>query len=71
MDNVEFFEPPRQFYKMQVGTWVEFRDPDDPLCRKRRGYVRQVEETHALVIDEISWGEVRGNRHCELANVHV
>jgi hypothetical protein len=65
MDNVEFYEPPRLLHQMREGTWVAFHSPKDPEDRKRRGYVRQLRDTRALVLDEHSWDEVRGNLYCK------
>ncbi len=63
IDAVEPYDPPLNFYRVTAGTWVEFngqRETDQP---KRRGYVRVVEETHALVIDEHTLAEVRKGMH--------
>jgi hypothetical protein len=61
MDRVEFDEAPRRLYQMRMGTWVEFYEPHAFERRKRRGYVREMKDAHALVIDERSFGEVRRN----------
>lgn len=58
MDAMEIFDPPHRYYHFKEGDWVEFRQPRDPRHRTRRGYVRAVEDTHALVIDEHTLAEV-------------
>ena len=58
LDHVEFFEPPRLLHRMRKGLWVEFCDPKAFARRKRRGYVREVRDACAVVIDEWTWEEV-------------
>lgn len=62
MDAVEPFSPPLNFYRIKVGTWVEFNGRDTEHS-KRRGCIRVVEEMHALVIDECTLAEVRVNTY--------
>jgi hypothetical protein len=61
LDNVEPYHPPRNFYRFTEGTWVDFSVPGHPEQPKQRGWVRTVEETHALVIDEHTFGDVCDN----------
>ena len=58
MDAVEPDKAPFNFYQFKYGTWVEFSDPQKPLDPMRRGYIKDVEDTRAIVIDEITAGQV-------------
>ena len=53
------YNPPHTFYQFKPGTWVDFRGPKDTERPKRRGWVYSVEDTHALVIDERTYTQVR------------
>jgi hypothetical protein len=52
MDDVEFYEPPRIFFHISTGTWVDFQRQNDPQRQKRHGHVEQIQGTRATVIDE-------------------
>ncbi|KAI9431322.1 hypothetical protein H4582DRAFT_2085153 [Lactarius indigo] len=56
-DAAEPYEPPLDFYHAKEGSWVEFNRRKGMDHTKRRGYIRVVEDTHALVIDEHSLEE--------------
>jgi hypothetical protein len=58
VDAVEPCTPPRNFYRFTEGTWVNFSVPGKPEEPKRRGCIRSVEDTHALVMDERTFGDV-------------
>ncbi|KAI9445702.1 hypothetical protein BJY52DRAFT_1194142 [Lactarius psammicola] len=72
VDAVEPYDPPLNFYRVTAGTWVDFngqRETDPP---KRRGYVRDVEGTHALVIDEHTLAEFKiETRELEVCSIQA
>lgn len=58
-DAVEPCNPPSVFYQMKEGVWVDFSVQGATDGRKRRGYIREVDDQYAFVIDEHSFAEVR------------
>ncbi len=59
MDAVEPYKAPGHFYRFKVGVWVEFSSQEATEGRKRRGYVKEVDDQYASVIDEHTFIEVR------------
>lgn len=45
-------------YRLAQGMWVDFSRPSDIDRLKWHGYVREVEGTYALVIDDCTFTEV-------------
>ncbi|KAH9019731.1 hypothetical protein EDB85DRAFT_2153546 [Lactarius pseudohatsudake] len=58
VDAVEPYDPPLNFYRVTVGTWVEFNRQREVDQTKRRGYVRVVQNTLAFVVDEHTLEEI-------------
>ena len=58
MDFVEFFDPTHRFYTLKPGTWVEFHKPGDFKHSARRGYVREMADMLAFIVDEHTRNEV-------------
>ena len=58
MDAVKPNNTPLRFYNLKVGTWVEFSIPEKPEKGKRRGSVMGVDDTTAVIMDEITKGHV-------------
>ncbi|KAI9429356.1 hypothetical protein H4582DRAFT_2065376 [Lactarius indigo] len=56
-DMAEPYDPPLDFYRAKEGSWVKFNRRKGMDHAKRRGYIRAVKDTHALVIDEHSLEE--------------
>lgn len=58
LDAVEPFEPPRHYYRFKEGVWVNFKRTMVRGHHTRRGYVKDVVDMHATVIDERTFTEV-------------
>ncbi|KAI9465095.1 hypothetical protein BJY52DRAFT_1221185 [Lactarius psammicola] len=52
LDAVEPYTPPRRFYQFKEGAWVEFSSQGATDGCKRHGYVKEVNDQYAFVIDE-------------------
>ncbi|KAF8268376.1 hypothetical protein EI94DRAFT_1700269 [Lactarius quietus] len=72
MDCVEFFDPPRWFYTLKPGTWVEFHKPGEFQHLTRRGYVNKLTYMHAFVVDAHTRNEIEIDmREVQIASIQA